>query len=372
MPRASRCAPGFTVVEMLVVLALSLALMTLIVPIFQIATRTVKGVERRLALYEAARNILDLLEYEIAMAAVNERGEHFSLKSWTAQDADPCTRDQDGSPATPDTLPYLYSRREGDALAYVKLQAGAFRYAGNLLQPGSMAFALAYPEIAQSAPEAWKCSTRSTWIYPYKYSDAGAGFFDGTLSRARQTANVSLAEIEIIAHGLTNQHGGIGADLAQADPIPLTLAPGFEIKLSDPGYNPSNSDGREDPREVVMQMWHKDLKATKRRKLGGIRAMDFDVAYWDDAARKFVDPPDGTALYFWPPPKALRVTVTVCDAERRGQLTLTRIVQLCAGIGDGQAANTLDTQGLDADPQPFNRTKQLGAANLEPKLRTYP
>ncbi len=372
MPRASRSASGFSVLEMLVVLGISLALMTLIVTVFRITTRTVKVVERKLALYEAARNVLDLLEYELAMAAVNERGEHFSIKSWTVQDADSFTRDEDGNPATADSKPYRYSRREGDAVAYVKLQAGAFRYAGNLLLPGSMAFALAYPEVAQSAPEAWKCSARSTWIYPYKYSDAGAGFFDGTLSRAQQTANVSLAEIEIIAHGLANQHSGIGADLAQNDPIPLTLAPGFEIKLSDPGYVPSNSDGREDPREVVMQMWHKEIKSTKRRKLGGIRAMDLDVAYWDDSAKKFVDPPDGTALYFWPPPKALRVTITVCDAERRGQLTLSRVVQLCCGTGDGQVANTLDTQSLDLDPQPFNRTKKLGAPNLEPKLLIYP
>ena len=42
---------GFTLLEMMVVVTISLLLMVLVVPIFQICTRTVRTVERKLALY---------------------------------------------------------------------------------------------------------------------------------------------------------------------------------------------------------------------------------------------------------------------------------------------------------------------------------
>src|SRR6185295_897293 len=103
-------------------------------------TRTVKAVELKLSLYESARNILDGMEIEIRQAVLNERGEHFSIKTWVEEDSDPFTRDEDGNSATPDTKRYYYSRREGDVIDYLKPPSAAYRFAMNLMRPGSMAY----------------------------------------------------------------------------------------------------------------------------------------------------------------------------------------------------------------------------------------
>ena len=51
---------GFTLLEMMTVLAISLGLMLIIVPVFTVSTRVVERVERKLAVYESARGILDM------------------------------------------------------------------------------------------------------------------------------------------------------------------------------------------------------------------------------------------------------------------------------------------------------------------------
>src|SRR5476649_1096975 len=86
--RNSLTARAFTLVEMMVVLTVSLLLMTMIVPIFRLSTKTVQVVERKLAVYESARNVLDLVESELQLAISNEKGEHFSIKhvSWIDTD----------------------------------------------------------------------------------------------------------------------------------------------------------------------------------------------------------------------------------------------------------------------------------------------
>ena len=65
---------------------------------------------------------------------------------------------------------------------YVKMQAGGYRFATNLVQPGSMAFPLTYPEISETAPEGWKCSIRSTMMYPYLYNEGGAYLAEGGIA----------------------------------------------------------------------------------------------------------------------------------------------------------------------------------------------
>lgn len=116
---------GFTIIEMMVVLAICVSLMLLIVPIFRVSTGTVRNVEEKLAAYEAARNILDVMEQEIKQSMMNERGEHFSIKSVPYKDTDPFTPDQTGSAATMDTTKYTYSRREACTLNLMRPQPGA-------------------------------------------------------------------------------------------------------------------------------------------------------------------------------------------------------------------------------------------------------
>jgi prepilin-type N-terminal cleavage/methylation domain-containing protein len=361
---------GFTLVEMLVVMAVSLLLVVTIVPVFAMATHTVTAVQRKLSLYESARNILDLVEAEIRLAAINDRGEHFSIKTWVVQDTDPHTP----TLATPDTVRYHYSRRDGDTVNYVKMQAGAYRFAPNLTQPGSMAFPMAYPEISETAPEGWKCSIRSSLMYPYLFNEGGAGVpAEGTLTRAQQLPNASLPEIQLYARGINCMHAGTGDNIDEYDPIPHNLAPGFEIKSSTNSSSGNPALGQEDPKEKTQALMWKEIRRTKERKFGGIHTMDFAVAYWDDVTRKFVDVPDNSAIYFWPFPKVVRVTITVCDPDQRGQITLSRIIQPMVGIGDGHITIARESNGtLDVDPKPFNRPKILdGAKSIEPRLNTY-
>src|SRR6185436_13543238 len=112
---------GFTLIEMLVVLAISLMLMVLVVPVFQVTTKTVQAVERKLSVYEAARNILDIIESDVKLGVVNERGGHWSLKSVAWEDNDAFT--PPGSTLiTGNTdkasMAYKQSRRFADAVNY--------------------------------------------------------------------------------------------------------------------------------------------------------------------------------------------------------------------------------------------------------------
>jgi len=105
--------------------------------------------------------------------------------------------------------------------------------------------------------------------------------------------------------------------------------------------------------------------------------MDLDIAYWDARAREFKDPPDNTLLALAPGPRAIRITITVCDKDRRGSATLCRIIQVNAhGLCDDEVSSpggsgqinraALDVIRLDRDLTPYNRPKNLKV--LEPNM----
>jgi hypothetical protein len=146
------------------------------------------------------------------------------------------------------------------------------------------------------------------------------------------------------------------------DQVPDLLGPGKEVKIP-PGFAG-------------------DIGSMGQRRITGIRLMDLDIAYWDEVAQAFVDPPDNTVIYFWPPPKAIRITITVCDREKRATVTLCRVVYVpiapggnvtAAAVGGSQVTNSLDTvyQSFPTGASPatkpiggYNRTKYM------PKLPT--
>ncbi len=364
---------GFTVMEMMVVVTISLAMMLLIVPIFQVTTRTVKTVERKLALYEAARNILDLISLDVAQAVLNERSEPFSIKSLTYTDTDPLT--DPGNLAVAADRYGRTSRREADSVNYCKLQGGAFRFAQNLLQPGSMAFPLGYPEIVTRYPEAWKCSLRTSLSYYNMSNVVSTGSEMTSWSRVQQLADVTLINMQVICHA----HTGLFRPSNNCyDAIPNSMAPGYEMK--------EDSGVPDDPPLETRGVSGNDNMRSSNRHLGGLRVMDLDVAYWDDVDKKFKDPPDDTTLYFWPAPKAIRITITVCDLAKRGTLTLARVVQIPVGYGrcgdkalDAALGDltlnpraSSDTTQLDLDTQPFNRTKKAGITANEVAILNKP
>lgn len=355
-----RSAPrAFTLVEMMVVLTVSLMLMTMIVPIFKVSTKTVQVIERKLAVYEAARNSLEIIEAHVRMAVSNERGGHWSLKHVSWLDTDTFTPPSPTPPLDPgitDTtnMAYRQSRRFSDAVDYVRLEGGGVANSPSQFA-GSKLFPLSYPGFDFNYPECWKASMRSTLLYQHpnagigNSSDYETDASGNRWNRPEQLADVGTPELAFIFYGAGDQWRHNGIALQHFDPIPDQFGPGKEIKV------PVN--------------WAGNTGAKVQRRLAGIKIMDLSVAYWDDSdvaagGKQFKDLPDNTVVYFWPPPKAVRVTITVCDHDKRDTLTLCRVIQLPTGLGSG----TVNTAAMDTSytsPGTFNRTKYL------PKLQVY-
>jgi prepilin-type N-terminal cleavage/methylation domain-containing protein len=330
---------GFTLIEMMVVISIAMIMMLLIVPIFTLTTRTVQTVERKLAVYEAARNILDMVEADLKLAVANERGGHFSMKSLAWEDTDTFT------PVGP--KPYFESRRDADAINYVKVEPAGFTSNDKSPFAGSKSFPLAYPHLSVDNPEAWKTTIRSTLAYQtgrewysadFEFSDSGERW-----NRTEQLADVNTIETGFIFYAVRDQwryyNDGTQYTTQHWDEVPDFLGPGKEIKCP-PGY--AGDQGHSAQRRYV-----------------GIRLLDMDFAYWDDVAKEFKDPPDNTAIYFWPAPKAVRVTITVCDRDKRSRLTLRRVVQIPTGLGSGEVTHGAPGDSSYDAPGAYNRTKYL-------------
>jgi prepilin-type N-terminal cleavage/methylation domain-containing protein len=350
---------AFTLVEMMVVLTVSLLLMTMIAPIFKVSTKTVQVIERKLAVYEAARNILELIEADVQLAVTNERGGHWSLKHVSWMDNDPFTATSPTPPLNPgNTDPqnsaYKQSRRFSDSLGYIRLDGNGMPDNPSRIVGGKI-FPLTYPGFDVSYPECWKASMRTTLLYQHPTegysSDYEKDNSDERWNHAEQLNDIGVIELAFIFYSAADQWRmtSPGNLLAHFDPVPDRFGPGKEIK--------------------VPRHFQTSVGATAQRRLAGMKIMDLSVSVWDDSpaaggGKQFKDMPDNTVVYFWPPPKAIRVTITVCDREKRDLLTLCRVIQIPLGAGNG----VVDTAAMDSDyyaPAIFNRTKHL------PKLPVY-
>lgn len=350
----SRIPRGFTLVEMLIVLAISLMLMVLVVPVFQVTTKTVQTVERKLSVYEAARNILDIIEADVKLAVMNERGGHWSLKSVAWEDNDAFT--PPGSAIIPgatdaSSLAYKESRRFADAVNYVRLEgagnASNEDTAGKPLSrfPGGKAFPLSYYPNTNDYPEMWRTSLRTSLLYQNMLESNDEEFSDAApntrWTRNEQLADVSVNETTFVYYSVLDQfrwwNTGPFYMTRHYDQVPDPIGVGKEVK--------------------VVPAYHGNQGSMVMRRISGIRVLDLDASYWDDTQNKFVDPPDNTVIYFWPAPKAIRVTITVCDADKRSTLTLCRVIYIPIGFSDGNVANTMDTSYTA--PASFNRTKYM-------------
>jgi prepilin-type N-terminal cleavage/methylation domain-containing protein len=346
---------GFTLIEMLVVLGISLMLMVLVVPVFQVTTKTVQAVERKLSVYEAARNILDIIESDVKLGVVNERGGHWSLKSVAWEDNDAFT--PPGSALIPGntdkaSMAYKQSRRFADSVNYVRLEgagnASNEDAAGKLLSrfPGGKAFPLSYYPNDNNYPEMWRSSLRTSLLYQNMAEAASGGdeMFDNggaRWTRNEQLADVSTIETTFVFYSVLDQfrwwNTGPYYTTRHYDQVPDPIGPGKELK--------------------VVPAYHGNQGFLVMRRITGIRVLDLDVAYWDETQAKFVDPPDNTVIYFWPAPKAIRITITVCDAEKRSMLTLSRVVHIPIGFNNSTVTNALDSSYTA--PAVFNRTKYM-------------
>ncbi len=323
-----RRSAGFTMLEMMVVVSICLAIMVLIVPIFQVTTRTVQTVERKLALYEAARNILDILEFEIKMAVTNERGEQFCIKSLAWKDNDPFTPDTDAT----NTVHYTQSRRDADSIHYLKAQSGGFWNNFETPFPMSVSFPLAYYYHSYERPELWQGSVRTILTYPIETNSPPLTAMRDDFQYDREnspTRNECCTDVSKIQSSIIYQNytmtlhrqrppgPQLQFDFSELwDKYPRRLAPGGEV------WKPRAPE--------------RDFYFTEQKRITGINIMDLNISFWNAAPgkRRFEDPPDNTGIWFAPPPKMVRVTITVCDAEKRGRITLCRVIHIPVGTGE--------------------------------------
>ena len=360
---------GFTLIEMMVVATVGLSMAIFIAMIFKVSTKTVQNVERKLAVYEAARNILDIIHAQMLAALSNERGEQFSIKSAYFIDNDPFT------PNNPDpTARYGgTSRREADALNFRVINAGANVYRDASYIPGSFVYPISYQGLYYTFPECYKFSLRSSLLYPklddwdassqYQVNQGTGDFFSTpTQIRTDQMNDVSQIELTGLLVSTNNEcaESWNGPNwwnyiLQPKDQAPNFFAPGNEPKLSTPISS--------------------DVGRKNQARFSGFHILDLDIAYWDEKAKRYVDPPDQSVIYFSPPPKSVRITITVCDVEKRTTVTLRRVVQVITGTNpaSGTASNTFITPD-DAQyslPLPVNQPKSLKTlqnAGIEPQL----
>jgi prepilin-type N-terminal cleavage/methylation domain-containing protein len=331
--RQMRAPRGFTLLEMMTVLVVSLLMMIMIVPIFNVSTHTVRLVERKLAVYEAARGLLDELEDNIRRSATNERGEMFALKSMQFTDTDTFT------PNNPDPSAKFAasSIRSADRLQFLFMRQGIGNgwrdYAtisSKVISPpfaGSRNFALSYDQWMGDLYEGCVASNLHDC-------------FDNNYVRKDLLADVSKLECAILISSRISRGN-------YDDEWPDYFAVGNEI--GTPNYmNPASGWGT--------------------TTIPGLRMMDFEVAYWDEGAKRYKRAPLDTAIYFAPLPRALRITMTVCDGDKRTSATLARIINLPTGVADcDDVVDTRDDVYFEADPSDplhpktteFFRTKNL-------------
>jgi prepilin-type N-terminal cleavage/methylation domain-containing protein len=346
---------AFTLIEMMIVLMISLVMMTIILPVFQVTSRTVQVVERKLAVYESARNVLDQIAFEFRTAVQNEQGDGFGIKHRYVMEDNPFTpinTDDPGTPYPTDTTKrFKGSRREADAICFGMTQPGGYRNNSSALFPGSMSFPLAHPEGDQYYPEGWQAMIWHTWSNPYlSAGDRDPADWDG---------GTGVEKIEA-----ANSYDAVSNKMAinevtGSSPKYNTVQPGHTERFND--WQPGGERIKYDPylgTSIGYKKW---------RQTSGIRVMDIEFAHWNDVTRAFIRYSNYYSIYFAPAPKAVLVTITACDINKRAFVTLSRVVRIPIGTGDGTVFNSVSSDsywviepatGLNKG---FNRNKNLGA-----------
>jgi len=311
----TRADEGFTMVELLVAVSLSVLLVCVLTMAFQVATSTVETVQRKLDIYEAARGVLQVMAMAIQPAALNQRGEYFIVKSVAYEDNDDRTpaddewafmqlvarRDiPDGPPM--DVTKYDFSRRECDCLAYVQSTIGRSDGGG-----ATMPYA-----------------AHSPYSSGYKLERfAHSALFRDQVNLGRAMEDV--VSLEVLPYGYYFN-------------MPYETLYGADI----------NGDGKEEPytyqyyecEEFEMRPGRDytgtSVNARQGRGRANVRTMDFNVSFWHEGLSSFIDPPDYTVVALSPMPKAIKLTVNIWDYDGRDHETFSRIVWLPGGLGATQ------------------------------------
>jgi hypothetical protein len=117
------------------------------------------------------------------------------------------------------------------------------------------------------------------------------------------------------------------------DAIPHLLQPSYE--LDGPGFG---QKGQYDPPEAGFAGVHGfggRIINTPGSSFQNVYIMDLSIAVWDETDRKFHRVPSLHAVYFAPIPKAVLIRMTVCDINKKGRISYSRVIRLPSGTGNG-------------------------------------
>jgi type II secretory pathway pseudopilin PulG len=325
--------PAFTLIEMMVVMFISLAMMVLVVPIFSLSIKTVKSVERKLEVQEASRMALDLLDQMFQAVVFDSRGNHFSLRHKSFPSNDPIT--------VPGAQPFSQSLRRADSSAFLALPAAKLDKGDN--RPFAACYYAPDP-LLRSFGDATPPRTDVMWVQPYAALQRIA-YRDPCIDTAVEESHIRV------------RYSDMKPDRTASGKYTLnTLGVGHEtFTILDTSESHPN-EGSIFPR---------------------FYAIDLAFDYWDDAERKFKQLNEGEACYFAPPPKALRATLTflvihydknvegvgIRTPQKSSRMTVSRIFWLPASLGDGVVSGTTNSY---TDPLPYNKHINILVADKHP------
>jgi prepilin-type N-terminal cleavage/methylation domain-containing protein len=326
MSKANRASRGFTLIEMMLVVFISLIMIVMAVPIFNVSIKTVKVVERKLAVHEASRMALDMVDEILQGIVFDPRGNHFSLRRKSYPSSDPIT--------IPGAQPYYQSLRRMDSANFLTLPSAKF----DDPIPGGFLIPCYYANtpMLRSCTVGWRPDVMFMQVL---------GSFQRT---AYRTASIDSAVDNSLLQ-FVNTYSTTPA----SPKYPLNaLGPGREYYAKD------SITGGGLPKSDVRPFY----------------AIDVAFDYWDDVERKFKELADNEACYFAPPPKAIRATlsfvvvhydkvaegVSVRTPAKSSRMTVSRILWLPTAGGDGVVAGTAINY---TDPMPYNKHIDLSQAD---------
>jgi prepilin-type N-terminal cleavage/methylation domain-containing protein len=335
-----RC--GFTLIELMVVLLITLIIMGMLTSFFVTTTKVVSVVELKLRLNEQARGILDTLEEQIINACANERGGQFAVKGLSFTDGDSNLKVSPDNNATA-------SKRKVDALHFVqtapiKAVMKGYPYSGGYPFPlysswvSNSSAAHEYGMVVLFANIHYALrpdGEPNTGFHPTNESDAAIK--NAAIKNDVSRLSYSILKRELnnnprtnYTRVLTDPDGAGGNYHIPGDVVPHRLEPGYELGAAQLNLNMGGTSTK-----LAITTFQFSETTRDIFDFDDVHLMDLSIAVWDETDRKFYRVNDLCAVYFAPIPKAILISITVCDLNKKGRVSFSRIIRPPTGGGEG-------------------------------------
>jgi prepilin-type N-terminal cleavage/methylation domain-containing protein len=330
---------GFTLIELMVVMVITVIIMGMLTSIFVSATKVVTVVELKLRLAEQARGILDTFEQQIITASADERGGQFVIKGVTFTDNDP-------DPKVSSNTNSAASIRMADAFCYSQTGCSGVKWQRKGPVKGGFVTPMYQTYAGSNSHEYAMNSFYSKIHYPFPAVPFRSGtggtssYYAITTPGDQTTVNNDVSRLTYALYKkemsrspwtygkLFDKTSGVQVSwyFRPSDLVTHPLEPGYEIGAPNlPGGVMGGGYGG-----IASAYYFED-----------IHLMDVSFAAWDETDRKFHRVPHLHAVYFAPMPKAILVTITVCDVYKKGRITYSRVILIPSGTGNGHFDATL-------------------------------